>query len=163
LVLFAGQSDAHFPRVEPTGGKIMTIRNLLIAGVLAATAIPVIARADSAVPLRETVTPAFQHAIPNVPGKSLISAVVSYAPGAKSVPHHHAGSAFIYAYVLSGAIRSQVDDQTAKIYHAGESWFEEPGAHHRVSENASSTEPAQLLAVFVVDTDDHVLATPDAK
>jgi quercetin dioxygenase-like cupin family protein len=65
--------------------------------------------------------------------------------------------------VLSGTIRSQVDDRTTKIYKVGESWFEEPGAHHRVSENASSTEPAQLLAISVFDTEDLALTTPDAK
>ncbi len=142
---------------------MMTLRQLLTAGMFAAAAIPAIAMAESAPPPRETVTPAFQHEIPNIPGKSLISAVVSYAPGAKSVSHHHANSAFIYAYVLSGAIRSQVDDQAATVYHAGESWFEAPGAHHRVSENASATEPAKLLAIFVLDTDDHALTTLDAK
>ncbi len=137
----------------------MTLRRSLIAAVLS----PMIAMAASAAPLHETVTPAFRHEIPNIPGKSLVSAVVSYAPGAKSVPHHHAGSAFIYAYVLSGAIRSQVDDGPVQVFHAGESWFEAPGAHHRVSENASDTEPAKLLAIFVVDTGDHVLTTPDKE
>ena len=65
--------------------------------------------------LHETVTPVFQHAIPNVPGRSMVAVVVSYPPGAKSGVHRHAPSAFIYAYVLSGAIRSQVDDGPAKI------------------------------------------------
>lgn len=111
----------------------------------------------------ETVKPVFAHEIPNVPGKSLVSAVVTYAPGAKSPAHHHAGSAFVYAYVLSGSIRSEVDDQPVKIYHAGESFFEVPGAHHKISENASDTEPASLLATFVVDSADHALTTPDKK
>jgi hypothetical protein len=47
------------------------------------------------------------------------------------------------------------------IYRLGESWYETPGAHHAVSRNASATKPAKLLAVFVVDTDDKVLTTPD--
>ena len=135
---------------------------LLIAASVAATAISALTAASPATPAYETVAPAFRHPITNIPGKSLVSVVVSYAPGAKSVPHHHAGSAFIYAYVLSGAVRSQVDDQPAKVYHAGESWFEEPGAHHKISENASATEPAKLLAIFVVDTDDRTLTIPDA-
>ena len=75
--------------------------------------------------------------------------------------HRHAASAFIYAHVLSGAVRSQVNDEPVKVYHAGENWFEAPGSHHRVSENASATEPAKLLAIFVVDEDDHPLTTPD--
>lgn len=108
----------------------------------------------------ETVTPTFDQAIPNIPGKSLRAVVVDYAPGGASVPHEHAKSAFIYAYVVAGAIESQVNDGPRRIYHAGESFVEEPGSIHRVSRNASKTEPAKLLAVFVVDTDDKVLTTP---
>jgi quercetin dioxygenase-like cupin family protein len=108
-------------------------------------------------------TPAFKSAIPNIPGKSLVAVVVDYPPGGKSPSHHHAGSAFIYAHVISGAVRSQVDDQPVKVYKAGEGWSESPGAHHRVSENASATEPAKLLAVFVMDSSEQTLTTPDPK
>ncbi|NIJ33248.1 cupin domain-containing protein [Sphingomonas oligoaromativorans] len=114
-----------------------------------------------AAPQNTTVTPQFAHAIPNIPGKSLKAVVVRYAPGGTSPAHHHASSAFIYAYVLEGEIRSQVNDEPARVYHAGESWYETPGAHHKVSENASKTKPAKLLAVFVVDSADKVLTTPD--
>ena len=103
----------------------------------------------------------FSHVIPNIPGKSLIAVEVSYAPGQASQPHHHAKSAFIYVYVVSGQIASQVDDQPERIFKAGESFYETPGAHHLVSRNASQTEPAKMLAVFVVDTDDKTLTTPD--
>ncbi len=131
---------------------------LLVAAVLA---VPAIANAHGG-PQRETVTPLADEPIPNVPGKHLVSVVVEYPPGASSVPHRHAGSAFIYAYVLSGEVRSQVDDGPARVYRAGEVWFENPGAHHRVSANASDTRPARLLAVFVVDAADRPLTTPDA-
>lgn len=97
----------------------------------------------------------------NVPGKSLISVTVSYPPGTKSEAHHHAKSAFIMAYVVSGAIRSQVDAEPARVYHAGETWHEAPGAHHTISENASATEPAELLAVFLLDTGDGPLTLDD--
>ena len=110
---------------------------------------------------QSTVVPNFSHAIPNIPGKSLVAVEVLYAPGGKSAPHHHAKSAFIYGYVVSGSIRSQVEGQPARVYKAGESFFEEPGAHHLESGNASDTEPAKLLAVFVVDSDDKQLTTPD--
>jgi len=79
---------------------------------------------------------------------------VDYAPGVKSPPHRH-GAAFILAYVLSGAIRSKVNDGQEMVFHAGESWTEKPGDHHVVSENASDTEPAKLLAIFVADSNDH--------
>jgi quercetin dioxygenase-like cupin family protein len=111
----------------------------------------------------EKATPVLAHSIPNIPGKSLIAVVVDYAPGAASPSHRHAKSAFIYAYVLSGAIESQVDDGPRQILHAGESFYEPPGARHAVSRNASKAEPARLLAVFVVDSNDKPLTTPIAN
>ena len=54
--------------------------------------------------------------------------------------------------MLEGAIRSQVNDGPVTTYKAGQSFSELPGDRHGVSANASETEPAKLLAVFVVDT-----------
>ncbi|WP_394844896.1 cupin domain-containing protein [Pendulispora brunnea] len=107
------------------------------------------------------MTTNFDRVIPNIPGKSLIAVEVTYAPGGTSTPHHHANSSFIYAYVVSGTIRSQVEGEPARDFHAGESWYELPGAHHLESKNMSTTEPAKLLAVFIVDTNDKELTTPD--
>ena len=109
----------------------------------------------------ESVSPAFTRAVPNLPGKTLTSFIVTYPAGVSSSPHTHARSAYIYAFVISGAIRSKVDDGPAKIYRAGESWSEAPGAHHVVSENASAIAPASLLAVFIADTGETNLTTPD--
>jgi quercetin dioxygenase-like cupin family protein len=108
----------------------------------------------------ETVTKNFEAAIPNIPGKSLVAEQVDYAPGAASPSHTHAKSAFIYAYVISGAIESKVNDGKTRIYRAGESWSEQPGEIHSISRNASKTEPAKLLAVFVLDTNEKALTTP---
>ncbi|MGY8706118.1 cupin domain-containing protein [Bradyrhizobium sp. 18BD] len=127
----------------------------LLAAAIALGASPAIAQG------REQVKVAFAHALPNIEGKKLVAVTVTYPPGAKSLPHRHAASAFIYAYVLSGVIRSQVGDEPAKIYHPGESFYEMPGSHHRISENASDKEPASLLAVFVVDSKDEPLTMPD--
>jgi quercetin dioxygenase-like cupin family protein len=91
---------------------------------------------------------AFSGALPNLPGQTLTAVVVSYAPGASSPRHAHAGS--VLAYVLSGAIRSQNSATgAARIYEVGEAFFEPPGSVHLVSENASSSQPATLLAIFV--------------
>ena len=133
----------------------MNIKAVIIAACLA-VATPAAAQSRG-----EVITPNFERAIPNIPGKSLVAVVVDYAPGGASHPHTHAKSAFIYAYVVSGAVESQVNDGPKRVYHAGESFYELPGAHHAVSRNASATEPAKLLAVFVVDTDDKALTTPD--
>ena len=110
----------------------------------------------------ETVRPVFERAIPNVPGKKLIAVEVTYPPGGKSASHLHTKSAFIYAHVLSGAIRSQVDDELVRVYQVGEGFYENPGSHHRISENASASAPASLLAVFITDPTD-TLTIPEVK
>jgi quercetin dioxygenase-like cupin family protein len=107
------------------------------------------------------VTVVFDHVLPNVPGKSMKGVLVEYQPGASSPAHTHPKSAFIYATVLEGAIRSKVNDGPEKVYRAGESFAELPGDHHGVSANNSKTEPARLLAVFVVDTNEKNLVTND--
>ena len=111
----------------------------------------------------EQVKVVFEHALPNVQNKRVLAVLVTYPPGGKSVAHRHAPSAFVYAYVVSGAIRSQVGEQPVKIYTAGESFYEVPGSSHRISENASDKDPAALLAVFIVDSNDVPLTMPDQK
>ena len=121
---------------------------LTLAVVIALTALAGVyrsARADDPV-----VKAVLSEKLPNVPGKSLTAVVVNYAPGGKSVSHRHAGSVFVY--VLSGQIRSENSATgPAKVYQVGETFFEPSGSEHLVSENASATEPASLLAVFVAD------------
>ena len=131
-----------------------------VIGAASAAIAIAIAAAASAHDVGDKVTPNFAQAIPNIPGKSLIAVVVDYPPGGASVPHTHAKSSFIYAYVISGSIESKVNDGPTRIYKAGESWSEPPGASHPISRNTSKTAPAKLLAVFVVDTDDKELTTP---
>ncbi len=103
----------------------------------------------------------FDHVLPNVPGKSMKGLLVEYQPGGSSPAHTHPDSSFIYATVLEGAIRSKVNDGPEKVYRAGESFAEVPGDHHGVSANDSDTQPARLLAVFIVDTDEKNLAIID--
>ncbi|TLX10991.1 cupin domain-containing protein [Rhizobium sp. MHM7A] len=107
------------------------------------------------------VSVVFDQKLPNVPGKSMKGVLVEYQPGGMSPGHTHPDSAFIYATVLEGSIRSAVNDGPVKTYKAGESFAEFPGDHHSVSANASTTEPARLLAVFVLDTDETELTIDD--
>lgn len=109
------------------------------------------------------VTLVYQHELPNAPGKSIKGVLVEYGPGGYSPAHTHPQSAFIYATVLEGAIRSQVNDGPVTTYKAGQSFSELPGDRHAVSANASETKPAKLLAVFVVDTNETELTTPIGK
>ena len=90
----------------------------------------------------------FTAPLTNHPDSRMTAVVVSYEPGGKSPPHRHAGS--VFAYVLSGSIRSQNSATgPSRVYHEGESFNEPEGSVHAISENASATEPASLLAVFV--------------
>ncbi len=130
----------------------------LVSGILLATLALTPASADDAA---RKVTVVFDHALPNVPGKSMKGVLVEYGPGASSPAHRHPASAFIYATVLEGAIRSQVNDGPVTVYRVGQSWTEQPGDHHSVSANASDTEPAKLLAVFVVDTNETEIVIND--
>jgi quercetin dioxygenase-like cupin family protein len=139
----------------------MIRRFLCTAAVIAVSVIT--ASAHDASEDQAKVTLVYDHVLPNVPGKSIRGVLVEYEPGGTSPAHVHPKSAFIYATVLAGAIRSQVNDGPVKTYRAGESFSEFPGDRHSVSENASTTEPARLLAVFVVDTEETNLTTPLEK
>jgi quercetin dioxygenase-like cupin family protein len=109
------------------------------------------------------VTLVYEHALPDMPGKSLKGVLVEYGPGGYSPPHTHPKSALIYATVLEGAVKMQINQGPAHIYKAGENFTEMPNDHHGLSANASETEPAKMLAVFVVNTDEMELVTPDSK
>lgn len=134
---------------------IMLAVTLLGSGVASAQEAPAKA------PVLTSIKPDFAHPISNIPGKSVKTVLVTYAPGDGSPAHTHAKSAFIVAYVLEGAIVSGVNGGAPRTYKAGEYWTESPGDKHGVSANASKTEPARLLAIFVVDDNDGPLTVPD--
>lgn len=124
----------------------------LAIGLLAVLAGDAAGQAPGSAGPRGLASKIFEQPMPNIPGKSLTAVIVDYPPGGASPPHHHAASGFIFAYVLSGTVRSQLEGGPVEVYRTGESWWEPPAAHHIVSANASPTEPARLLAVIVADT-----------
>jgi quercetin dioxygenase-like cupin family protein len=72
---------------------------------------------------------------------------VDYAPGRVGSPHRHPG--FVLVYVLEGAVVARISGQgEEKTYAAGQMFYEQPGATHEVSRNASQTQPARLLAMI---------------
>jgi len=97
----------------------------------------------------DVVEPITSHALPNAPGKRVTVVRVFYGPGGFTKPHYHAGS--VTAYVTKGEIRSQLGGGPVETFKVGQSFFEPPGATHLVSANASNTEPAELIAIFVAD------------
>ena len=107
------------------------------------------------------VTKIFDRELPNVPGKrmvqcSLNTVQVPRRPHIVILPRPSSMQP-----CCEGEIRSKVNDQPEHVYKAGESWTEMPGDHHKVSANASSTKPAQLLAIFIVDTTEQENVIPD--
>jgi quercetin dioxygenase-like cupin family protein len=97
----------------------------------------------------DTVEPIGSYALPNVPGKRVTIVRVFYGPGGFTRAHRHAGS--VTAYITRGEIRSQLGGGPVETFKVGQSFFEPPGATHLVSANASNTEAAELIAVFVAD------------
>jgi len=97
--------------------------------------------------------------LPNVPGKSITMVVVDFPPGAYSPRHRHPGS--VTAFVLRGSVRSQLGGGPVETFSVGQTWFEPPGTIHMFAENVSLTEPASLLATFVVDDNCGPLTIPD--
>ncbi len=97
----------------------------------------------------DKVEPIASYALPNVPGKRVTIVRVFYGPGGFTRAHRHAGS--VTAYITKGEIRSQLAGGPVETFAVGQSFFEPPGATHLVSANASNTEPAELIAVFIAD------------
>ena len=103
------------------------------------------ARAGSA----DRVIPVASYPLANVPGKRVTVVRVIYGPGGFTRPHYHAGT--VTAYIVRGAIKSQLQGGPVETFTPGQTFFEPPGSVHMVSANASATEEAELLAIFVAD------------
>jgi quercetin dioxygenase-like cupin family protein len=93
--------------------------------------------------------PVFKHDLPNLTMDDweVTVSYVDYAPGRVGAPHRHPG--FVLAYVLEGAVIARISGQgEEQTYNAGQMFYEQPGATHEVSKNASQTQPARLLAMI---------------
>jgi quercetin dioxygenase-like cupin family protein len=106
-------------------------------------------QAGSATPPATPAPPVFKHDLPNVmlDDWEVTVSHVDYAPGRVGAPHHHPG--FVLAYVLEGSVVAKISGQgEEKTYTVGQMFYEQPGATHEVSKNASQTQPARLLAMI---------------
>jgi quercetin dioxygenase-like cupin family protein len=126
-------------------GKAMPVMIDAVAAVVE----PLCAVSDPTGSSLDRVEPITSHALPNVPGKRVTIVRVFYGPGGFTRAHRHSGS--VTAYITKGEIRSQLAGGPVETFKVGQSFFEPPGATHLVSANASNTEPAELIAVFVAD------------
>jgi quercetin dioxygenase-like cupin family protein len=126
-------------------GKSMPVMIDAVAAVVE----PLCAVSDPTGSSLDRVEPITSHALPNVPGKRVTIVRVFYGPGGFTRAHRHSGS--VTAYITKGEIRSQLAGGPVETFKVGQSFFEPPGATHLVSANASNTEAAELIAVFVAD------------
>jgi quercetin dioxygenase-like cupin family protein len=126
-------------------GQALPVAMDAASGVLA----PLCATAKAKGSPLDKVEPIGSYPLPNVPGKRVTIVRVFYGPGGFTRAHRHAGS--VTAYITRGEIRSQLGGGPLETFRIGQSFFEPPGSTHLVSANASTTEPAELIAVFVAD------------
>jgi quercetin dioxygenase-like cupin family protein len=105
--------------------------------------------ADS--PAKPASGPLLSKELTGIPNKEGVMLTVQYEPGGASLPHRH--DAHVFVYVLEGSVTMQVDGQPPKTLTAGQTFYETPGDIHRVSANASKSEPAKILVFMVKDKD----------
>ena len=133
---------------------MMTRRDLVASFAVLAEALASIGAADAQTPATSAASqaprpPVFKHDLPNITMDDWEVTVswVDYAPGRVGAPHRHAG--FVLAYVLEGSVVAKISGQgEEQTYTAGQMFYEQPGATHEVSKNASQTQPARLLAMI---------------
>ena len=131
-------------------------RNFLMAAMLSVAGSVFAARAAGAAPSARQVV---QRDLPkvNLDGWQMTASEVTYPPGESSGKHRHPG--FVIGYVLEGQYRFAVNDHAPEVLGPGQMFFEsfdEPGQVHAVSGNASSTQPAKILAIVFTKKGDPV-------
>jgi quercetin dioxygenase-like cupin family protein len=91
-----------------------------------------------------------QKVLSDLPDREALMLTVDYAPGGASPEHRHDAHTFVY--VLEGTVQMQVAGQEVQTLVAGETFYETPEDIHVVSRNASDTEPARILVMFIKRT-----------
>lgn len=75
------------------------------------------------------------------------------APNAFTVRHRHGGM-FLF-HVITGTVRTEVDNGPLRTFRAGEAFVEQPWDQIMLLENDSITQPATLLGVFLGSSRTH--------
>jgi len=115
---------------------------------------PLLAALASATPLPSAPTPMRTVGVFPLPApyqnQSATVVELNFAPGERSMAHRHPG--FVLGYVVEGKFRFQMEGQPERILHAGDTFYEPPGATHLVAESASSDRAARVIAIVIADT-----------
>lgn len=118
----------------------------MLVGVVAAAAVSVALACDVA-STDTIITALMEEPLANRAAAVAGLLTVEYVPGAGTPPHSHPADTFVY--VLEGAIEMQVASGELKVLKQGETFYERPTDKHVVSRNASKTERAKFLVMFV--------------
>ena len=126
----------------------MLIENVRGAAIaLAATLVASAASGAEVAPPPARVVELLTRPLADLPDREVTMLTVEYLPGGASLPHRH--DAHVFVYVLEGSIRMQVEGGEVRTLGPGEVFYEGPGDVHRLSANASATEPAKFLVVVL--------------
>ena len=135
----------------------LTVRCAQVAAGISMTIATATVAQNADTPAAPTPPPVlFMAPLEDAPGKQLVVVELKYAPNPRPpstaeqhlTGHRHPGS--VYVHVTHGAVRLGIEGQPPQVVQAGGSFFEPPGAHHIINENASATEPARAIAVMIV-------------
>ena len=131
-------------------------REFLLASMMALAAPALSGQTPAANPSRSV-------AIKDAPKVNLdgwqMSATEITIPGGAPPGRKHRHPGFVIGYVLEGQYSFAVNDQPAKVFKAGEMFFESfdnPGDVHSTSGNASATQPVKFLAIVFTKKGDPV-------
>lgn len=81
-------------------------------------------------------------------GMDAAFAPLTIGPGAPaSRPHTHSG--FVLGYVIEGDYLFAINNETPRVVHAGEIFYEPPGATHTTHASAKPDETVKLLAIVI--------------
>jgi quercetin dioxygenase-like cupin family protein len=79
--------------------------------------------------------------------RNVQAVTIELGPAAVAARHRH--DVAVLAYVLEGTVENQFDGGAIVTHKTGESWWEAPGTVHDVARNASATDRARLLVVYI--------------
>jgi quercetin dioxygenase-like cupin family protein len=123
------------------------MRTIYLSAATVVMSAALVAHAADSPPTAATVAPLLTQALPNIEGKEVTMVTVEYAPGGISTAHRHNANTFVY--VLEGSVVMQVAGGPLQTLTAGQTFYESPTDIHTVSRNASATQKAKILVLFV--------------
>ena len=86
----------------------------------------------------------------DIPGREVRITLLERDPGVASPAHRHPGH-HTFGYVVEGDYAFGVNGQPPRMLHAGDVFYEPPGAIHSTSRNASPDKKMKIVVFMVAD------------